>query len=331
MIKLTDAKKIFDKRGIAGLHSLNLSFDGSKLFAIMGPSGSGKTTLLKAISKEIVLDSGVITGNDHVAYLNSTTMLDSSKTMHQTLFDAITVTEDEDKKIQLVRDMSMLFEMTGKLKTLVSELSAGQYQRVLLASFLINRPTVLLLDEPFSNLDETLRQELMIQLKALILEREIMVLWVTHQTGEALSFADHIVLLQHGSVEQQGSAQELFFKPKSIFAAQFFGHHNLYAIHHSNHTSTWVTPWGEHPLNIEEKRPEVVLVIPEESISLGDGPYEGRILSLQFLGALTKVELESSAQILVAKIPSRLALPLQRGQKISFNIKWLDCFDIGCL
>jgi ABC-type multidrug transport system ATPase subunit len=155
MIKLEAAQKIFDKRGIAGLHSLNLTFNGSKLFAIMGPSGSGKTTLLKVISKEICLDSGKISGNDQVGYLNSSTQLDPHKTMHQTLFDAITVTTDEDKKIQLVRDMSMLFEMTGKLKTLVSELSAGQYQRVLLASFLINRPTVLLLDEPFSNLDET--------------------------------------------------------------------------------------------------------------------------------------------------------------------------------
>jgi ABC-type sugar transport system ATPase subunit len=171
----------------------------------------------------------------------------------------------------------------------------------------------------------------MIQLKALILEREIMVLWVTHQTEEALSFADHIVLLQHGSVEQQGAPQELFFKPKSIFAAQFFGHQNLYAIHHSNHTSTWITPWGEHPLDIEEKKPEVVLVIPEESLTLGNGPYEGKIQSIQFLGSLSKVELESSAQIIVAKVSSRLATSLKPDQKISFNIRWADCFEIGCL
>lgn len=185
MIKLENAKKIFDKRGIAGASWTKPHFQRIKTFCGDGPSGSGKTTLLKAISKEIELDSGSITGNENVGYLNATTSLDLSKTMHQVLFDAITITESEEQKIQLIRDMSMLFEMTGKLKTLVSELSAGQYQRLLLASFLINRPTVLLLDEPFSNLDETLRHELMIQLKALILEREIMVIWVTHQTAEA--------------------------------------------------------------------------------------------------------------------------------------------------
>lgn len=331
MIKLVNAKKIFDKRGIAGLHGLNLTFKGSKLFAVMGPSGSGKTTLLKAISGEITLDSGSISGNENVGYLNAMTVLDTSKTMHQVLFNAVTVTESEDQKIQLIRDMSMLFEMTGKLKTLVSELSAGQYQRLLLASFLINRPTVLLLDEPFSNLDETLRHELMIQLKELIVEREIMVIWVTHQTAEALSFADDLILLQHGSVEQHGSAQELYFKPKSIFSAQFFGHNNLYAIHHSNHTSTWITPWGEHPLNIAETKPEVVLVIPEESITLGEGPYKGTINSIQFLGGQTRLELESEGQLLVAKIQSQKALSFKKEQKINLNIRWADCFEIGCL
>lgn len=331
MIKLINAQKIFDSRGIAGLHSLNLDFKGPKLYAIMGPSGSGKTTLLKAISKEISLDSGTISGNDHVGFINSQSQLDLSKTMYETLFHAVTVTDEEEQKIQLVRDMSMLFEMTNKLKSLVSELSAGQYQRLLLATLLINRPTVLLLDEPFSNLDEVLRHELMIQLKELITDREITVLWVTHQTMEALSFADHIVLLQHGSLEQQGSAQELYFKPKSIFAAEFFGHRNLYAVHHSNHTSTWITPWGEHPLAIADNKPEVVLVIPEESVSLGEGPYKGVITGIQFLGAMTRIELESEGQILAIKTPSPKALHFKTTQKVLFNIRWADCIEIECL
>ncbi len=331
MIKLTHLRKIFDKRGIAGLHDINLTFSGSKLFAILGPSGSGKTTLLKVISKEILPDSGTITGNESVGYLDANTHLDPTKTMHQTLFDAVTVTDDSDQKIQLIRDMSMLFEMTGKLKTLVSELSAGQYQRVLLASFFINRPTVLLLDEPFSNLDETLRSELMTQLKSLILEREITVLWVTHQTTEALSFADHLTLLHHGSVEQEGDAYQLYFKPRTLFVAQFFGYNNLYAIKRTQDNSTWTTPWGEHLLPITSSAPEVVLVIPEESISLDSGPYEGLIQSLQFQGTYTKVEIEAEAQLLVVKIPSKMAMALSLSQKINFNIKWLDCFEINCL
>ena len=258
MIKLENVRKIFDQRGIAGLHDINIDFSGSKLFALMGPSGSGKTTLLKILSGTLPIDSGKVTSETQIAYLDSFTSIDRNKTMHQTLFDAITVTESEDQKIQLIRDMSMLFEMTGKLKTLVSELSAGQYQRLLLASFLINRPHVLLLDEPFSNLDESLRHELMLQLKELIIERELMVIWVTHQSQEALSFADEIILLHHGSVEQRGSAQDLYYKPRSIFAAQFFGHTNLFAIRYNKDTSLWTTPWGELPLNIVSDKEDVL-------------------------------------------------------------------------
>ncbi len=331
MIQLTNAKKVFDHRGIAGLHSLNLKFSGPKLFAIMGPSGSGKTTLLKVISNEIKLDSGTITGNENIGYIDSFTKLDPTKTMHQTLFDAVTVTDDDDQKIQLVRDMSMLFEMTSKLKTLVSELSAGQYQRLLLASLLINRPTVLLLDEPFSNLDEVLRYELMLQLKELITDREITVIWVTHQTQEALMFADQIVLLQHGHLEQIGNAEDLYFRPKSIFAAEFFGNKNLYTIKHTNHNATWTTPWGEHPLNLKMDRPELVLVIPEESIIINDGPYKGVITSIQFQGSQSRIEIESEGQILVAKIQSKQTNQYKIEQKIQFNINWIDCFGINCL
>lgn len=138
-------------------------------------------------------------------------------------------------------------------------------------------------------------------------------------------------MLQHGSIEQQGKAIDLYFKPKSIFAAKFFGHTNLYAIHHSTHTSTWITPWGEHPLNIVEEKPEVVLVVPEECAALGDGPYEGLITSIQFLGGMSRIEIESQGQTLVSKIQSQKALNLKKDLRVKFNILWADCFEIGCL
>lgn len=329
MIKLENVSKVFDKRGIAGLHKITCDFDGSKLFAVMGPSGSGKTTLLKVISGELTLDSGLITGNDQVAYLDSTIQLDRSLTMQQALFNSIHVTETDDQKVQLIRDISMQLEMTNKLKTLVSDLSAGQYQRLILATFLINRPTVLLLDEPFSNLDESLRAELMFQIKDLIQQREIMGIWVTHQTEEALRFADQILLLHHGHIEQSGTPQEVYFHPRSIFSAHFFGHTNLFTIIPKD--KKWITPWGEQEFETSRSDSEILLIIPQESILLNEGINLGTIKALQFLGGSTLVEIDSSGQSLMAKIPSSKSSKFHKDQEISFNIKWLECLTVDCL
>ncbi|HLW56505.1 MAG TPA: ABC transporter ATP-binding protein, partial [Bacteriovoracaceae bacterium] len=222
MIKLQDINKLFDQRAIAGLHHISFQIKSGEVFALMGPNGSGKTTLINIISGKTKADSGIVTIDGELRLFEQREVEDQN--VQKFLIASNKLEIDEDKKLQLARDFADIFEFTFQLRQNLSELSAGQRQKVLLASELINSPTLLLLDEPFTHLDPHTRKDILQALFEYIRRQDISVLWVTHDLEEATLFSDRIGLLNFGKLEQVGTPQEVIRKPRSLFAAKFLGY-----------------------------------------------------------------------------------------------------------
>jgi len=257
MIKIQHVSKVFDSRGIAGLHAVNLTIPKNHVFALMGPNGSGKSTLLNIIAGTIKSDTGSIEASGKIQAL-ILECPDAEMNVQKFLISQVSTSVDEDKKVQLTRDMASIFEFTFQLRQKIGELSQGQLQKVLMSANLINNPEILLLDEPFVHLDPMTRKDILLSLFEYIRQREMTVIWVTHEEEEAFQFADSIALIQHGKIEQLGSAYDLLAHPKNIFVASFFGHQNLVQI--KSLDGIWKTPWGD--LSNKTNLIEAYLLVP---------------------------------------------------------------------
>ncbi|MFL5784353.1 MAG: ABC transporter ATP-binding protein, partial [Bacteriovoracaceae bacterium] len=204
MIALENIRLRFDPRGIAGLSGVNLVLSEGTITALMGPNGSGKTTLLRILSGELSPESGSVKTQDNVVYMKPENV-SPSLNVQKYLMSRVKAEIEEDKKIQLSRDLADIFEFTFQLRQTVGELSAGQRQKVMLAGELIRNPKLVLLDEPFTHLDPHTRKEIIKSLFEYVRRQNITLLWVTHDLNEAARFSDKVVLLQHGKIEQEGT------------------------------------------------------------------------------------------------------------------------------
>lgn len=300
MIKLKEVTKVFDSRGIAGIHKLDLQIKKGSIFALMGPNGSGKTTLLNIISGKLPLDSGSLKVSGKIHFFEKRSF-ESDLNVQRFLMEAVTLDIDTDKKIQLSRDMADIFEFTFQLRQTMGQLSQGQLQKVLMAAELINKPDILFLDEPFIHLDPMSRQDILQSLFDYLKQQEVSVVWITHEKDEALKFADSIGLIQHGKLEQHSTPYEILQRPRNLFVAQYFGHQNFIKIVKEN--DQWITPWG-HP-DSDLKAQEGYLVIPPSAWIVDDrSPLKGRILSLYPQYFSCEIE------VLVAEKRFKISLPL---------------------
>lgn len=257
MIALKGIKKIFDARGIAGLHDIDFSLSEGEIFSVVGPNGSGKSTLLRIIAGLVTPDSEVLSLPHTVKFFQMTPP-SHDMNVRDFLTRNVTGNIDHEKKIQLARDLADIFEFTFQLRQKFSELSAGQAQKVLVAHELMNRSDVLLLDEPFSHLDPFTRENILILLFDYLKKQKTAVVWVTHDLKEALRFSHRIGLMNFGKWEQVGSPQELLSAPATLFSAKFMGYKNLMVV---TYEDGWTTPWGviDRP---PHSRKEAILILP---------------------------------------------------------------------
>jgi putative spermidine/putrescine transport system ATP-binding protein len=224
---------------VIALAKIELAVEDGEFLTLLGPSGSGKTTLLNLIAGMVQPTSGRIwiDGTDitHVppskrgigmVFQNYALM------PHMTVFENIAfplrvrkMAEAEiRRKVGEVLDIVRLPDV-GSRKP--SELSGGQQQRIAIARCIVYNPSIILMDEPLGALDKKLREELQLELKQLHTQLGITVLYVTHDQEEALTMSDRIVLLNHGKIEQMGPPDELYFQPRTLFAAEFLGDSNI--------------------------------------------------------------------------------------------------------
>ncbi|WP_342640439.1 ABC transporter ATP-binding protein [Rhodoligotrophos ferricapiens] len=210
-----------------------------EFLTLLGPSGSGKTTLLLTIAGLVKPDDGEIRIDGEPATYLPPHMRDIGMVFQNyALFPHLTVFENIAFPLQMRRRSS------SEIKTAVNrvlevirlpelgdryprELSGGQQQRVALARALVYEPSIVLMDEPLGALDKKLREQLQLEIKRLHRELRLSVLYVTHDQEEALVMSDRICLMREGRIEQIGTPDELYFRPRSLFTADFLGESNL--------------------------------------------------------------------------------------------------------
>jgi ABC-type Fe3+/spermidine/putrescine transport system ATPase subunit len=325
MIKLNQAKIVFDSRGIAGLHSINLEIPKGSIFALMGPNGSGKTTILNVLTKKLPLDSGDLEVQGKIHFFERKNP-EHDLNVQRFLMESVQDQELEtDKKLQLSRDMADIFEFTFQLRQNVGQLSQGQLQKVLMAAELINQPDILFLDEPFIHLDPMSRKEILFSLFTYLSQREVTVLWITHEKDEALRFADKVGLLQHGKFEQVSSPVEILQAPRNLFVAQYFGHQNFLKISREN--GTWTTPWGEVKSSLKDH--EGYLVVPPTAWKVDpNSTFEGVILSQYPQYFACEFEIEISDKRFKVSLPLDTYSNWEVGQKMKISPDLRHCFVI---
>jgi len=295
MLELKNITKIFNSKGIAGLNNINLKLKKGEILAVMGPNGSGKTTLLNIISGKLRPDGGDMKPISSIVSFNS--FIDETDANVQLFLQSkITGVMDEEKKIQLTRDMADIFEFTFQLKQNLNQLSAGQKQKVALASVLINNPSVLLLDEPFSHLDPFTRKDILKYLFEVISRNSTTVLWVTHDIQDAMTFSDQIMLMNFGKIEQMGKPEEFVSTPKNLFIAKYFGYLNFLPF--KIEQSIFNSPWG--PVHLKTNLESGYLVIPTYSWEITNDAPAGKLKSTTPQGHFHLLEVELQDRVFYA-------------------------------
>ena len=235
MLTIDALSKSFDKGKNYALRDVTFNLKAGHVCAIVGESGSGKTTLVRLIAGLERPDHGSVAINGKViASLNKFVKPEKRKIglvfQEYALFPHLTVMENVLYGISRIKhkknraqEMLDLVGLTDLGERYPHQLSGGQQQRVALARALAPEPSLLILDEPFSNLDAMLRTQLRNEVFDIIRKTEVTVLFVTHDTQDALSVADEILILQNGKVVQKDAAANLYVKPSTLYVASLFG------------------------------------------------------------------------------------------------------------
>ena len=239
-ITLTGITKSFGEKKV--ILTTSLTIESGSFTTLLGPSGCGKTVLIRLIAGHEVPDAGKISIDNTIVADSSSgeyipperrglgiVFQDYAVWPHMTVYENIAYPlkmekRPKDEIDKLVMDMVEIVGMKGLEKRPPSELSGGQQQRVALARALVSDPSVMLLDEPLSNLDANLREEMSFEIKALQRKFGITVMYVTHDQEVALAISDRIAIMDaQGHIRQIGTPYEIFEKPADLFIFKFMG------------------------------------------------------------------------------------------------------------
>lgn len=280
-------------QAVAGV---SLELPAGDTLALLGPSGCGKSTLLRLIAGLEPLDAGTITlGGRNISRVPAQKRTIGMVFQDYALFPHLSVGDNvryglvekgwsKQAQRERVVELLELVGLSGFETRRSFELSGGEQQRVALARALAPKPPVLLLDEPLSNLDLALRDELKAQLKELLAQLETSTIYVTHDQGEAFTLARQVAVMRRGKILQQGTPDTLYGTPRSVWLAKFLGHRNLYRTR-------------EHPiLNTFKGHPidSAHTLLRTDLITLGRGPHQATLTSRTRTGALHELELTLS-------------------------------------
>ena len=246
LIRLSDCSMVFDDDVI--LNSINLYIKDKEFLTLLGPSGCGKTTTLRLIGGFLTPTSGdVLFDGERINEVPPHKRAVNTVFQKYALFPNLNVfdnvafglripkTDENGKKVKLsqdeiqerVMDMLELVSLKGFEHRSVTSLSGGQQQRVAIARALVNRPKVLLLDEPLGALDMRLRKDMQNELKNIQQTLGITFIYVTHDQEEALSMSDTVVVMNEGVIQQIGTPEDIYNEPKNAFVADFIGESNI--------------------------------------------------------------------------------------------------------
>ena len=235
-LELVGIRKEFP--GFVAIENLDLKVPAGEFFALLGPSGCGKTTTLRLVAGlETPTSGSILIGNKDVTSTKPHERQVNTVFQNYALFPHMSIVENaafglRRRKVadplQKAIEALKMVELDHLAERRPSQLSGGQQQRVALARALVNRPSLLLLDEPLGALDLKLRRQMQVELKAIQMEVGLTFLHVTHDQEEAMDMADTVAVMHKGRIEQMGTPEALYDRPKTFFVSQFLGQSNVF-------------------------------------------------------------------------------------------------------
>lgn len=299
IVQIRNLQKVFCKGNICIAENISLSINEGEIFTILGKSGSGKTTFLRMIAGletpdggEILIDNKTVFSKDTnlqpkdrkvAVVFQNYALLPHLSIASNILFGSSATNED-------LEDVLEKTKLKGQENKFPHELSGGQQQRVALARAIINKPKILLLDEPLSNVDTELRAHLRSELKEMIKTFNITALFITHDKEDAFYLSDRIGIMHMGSILQVGTAKHIYHHPVDLYCANFLGK---------------MTQIGENSYT----RPEHIKIS-------ANGEFEGTIKEIVFYGSFYEIILSTKdRELLIHSYDDSLEI----GQKVNFK------------
>lgn len=326
------------------VEDVSLDISSGEFFSILGPSGCGKTTLLRMIAGfespsagSISLDGMDITRTP--AQLRGIGMVFQNYALfpHMTVFQNVafgleTQKHSSDIIQERVKEVLESVGLTAKINVPVPNLSGGEQQRVAVARALVVKPSVLLFDEPLSNLDVALRHRTREEIRALQRKTGTTTIYVTHDQSEAMSLSDRIAVMRSGRVEQIGTPVEVYETPSTIFVAEFLGGANLVRGEYTASERTLKAGDIQFVVGAQTTMTDgkAVVAIKPEAIQLRErstqaGPH-GKIVGKEYLGFVTNFLVDvSGLSLRVSSTSSTFTQSLQPGTGVDVWIDWDRC------
>ncbi len=334
------SKKFGDKTVI---DNISLSIAENEFHVILGPSGEGKSVMLNLIAGLMKTDSGRIFLRNHdITRARPENRPVSMVFQDYALFPHLSVKDNiafgmKTRKMSrsyIRSQVDKYINMVGMADNADKKphaLSGGQKQRTAIARALAAEPEIILYDEPLSHLDLTLQEQLIAELKELHENTGTTALYVTHNRNEALALADRITLLHNGRIEQTGSAEDIFYHPRTAFAASFVGASNIIECNVSENNSDRSRLSAgegiEFAVNyypVFDRHKVVRVCVHPEKISLSDYPcgdncFKARIIKVDHSDVLAKIQLDIGGMEITAKIPHSMFNPVKQNTYVCFE------------
>ncbi|MBM4440559.1 MAG: ABC transporter ATP-binding protein [Candidatus Rokubacteria bacterium] len=342
---------------VAAVEDLSLEVKPGELVALLGPSGCGKTTTLRLVAGFLKPESGEIWVGERRLSSPAAVVPPERRRMAMifqsyALWPHMTVAQNVAYGLRFkrgmargdreakVREMLRVVQLDGYGGRYPGELSGGQQQRVAVARALVVEPEILLLDEPLSNLDANLREEMRFEIRRLHEEFGITTLYVTHDQAEAMVISDRIAVLDQGRVAQVGTADELFLQPRTRFVAEFIGKTNVVdgmavkpdAVSHGALTlrvaAGGLTPGAHVALSIRPHQIELVSPPAAPGPAGGDpamNVLRGAVQRVTFLGELIDYQVQIDGSALVLRVAAPATARLAVGAAVGLRIAPAAC------
>jgi putative spermidine/putrescine transport system ATP-binding protein len=342
-VTLAQLRKVFGSgdQAVTAVAGVDLEVYDGEFFSMLGPSGSGKTTVLRMIAGfELPTSGSILLGGKDVSRLAPFERDVNTVFQDYALFPHMSVEDNVGYglKVKRVGKAERVSRVTQALATVrlegygsrrPSQLSGGQRQRVALARALVNRPRVLLLDEPLGALDLKLREEMQVELKAIQRDAGITFIFVTHDQEEALTMSDRVAVFNAGRIEQVGTPAEIYEAPTTAFVAGFVG------------TSNLLSPAAAQALLASDGlfsiRPEKLRIVGTDEAA-GDGELfaDGTVADVVYVGAATRflVDLDLGGRLIAVQQnlnSSSADVTARRGERVRLCWRKENMFGLSAV
>tara|TARA_B110000116_G_scaffold4230_1_gene3704 strand:- start:71 stop:1141 length:1071 start_codon:yes stop_codon:yes gene_type:complete len=338
---MIECRKLIKNYGtLTAVSDISLHLREQEFISILGPSGCGKSTLLRLIAGLEVPSAGQVFLKDKEISGKKISLPPERRRFGMIFQDfalfphlsvegniAFGVNGSASEKQQRVKELLKLVSLPHLAKKMPHQISGGEQQRIAVARALAPRPRLILMDEPFSNLDYQLRQQLRRDIRKILKHEGVATILVTHDQVEAITFSDRVLLMHDGKLVQSGTPEEIYQQPQTLWASSFVGE--------ANHISVeWEAPELSSPLGLLDvpekigKDTRVLMVRPEDFVleSCADAETNGVVKTVDFSGSVQTigVELKSGETVQVSGSPHLLWTP---EDSVKITAERYLCFD----